>query len=123
MGLGRGKNNFSKLITTKYTIQYALEKQCRNLQLFGDSKIVCNWINKTADYNANSLRHIMDEIHRLINIFDTFVCHHIYKKRNTVVDLLSKETAHRPIGIWMIQEQRDGTFHQRYHRPYIDITD
>lgn len=49
MGLGRGTNNFAELITSKYLIQFALEKHCSNsnLQLFGDSKVVCNWINKT----------------------------------------------------------------------------
>ena len=46
MGLGGGKNNYAKLITTKHLIQFAIEKDCRNLQMFGDSKIVCNWIIK-----------------------------------------------------------------------------
>jgi len=36
MGLGRGTNNFAELITAKYLIQFALEKHCRNLQIFGD---------------------------------------------------------------------------------------
>lgn len=123
MGLGRGTNNFAELITAKYTIQFALEKQCKILQLFGDSKTVCNWINKNSNCNAYSLIHIMEEVHRLINFFDTFICHHIYREWNTVVDLLSKEAAHRPIGTWRILEQKDGTFHQYYHRPFIDISD
>lgn len=43
----------------------------------------------------------MDEIHRLINLFDTFVCHHIYMERNSAVDLLSKEAVHKHIRTWM----------------------
>jgi len=63
MGLGRGLNNFVELITAKYLFQFALEKKCRNLQLFGDSKLVCNYINKTSNFSAYFLRHILDEAH------------------------------------------------------------
>eukprot|EP00253_Pinus_taeda_P028743 PITA_28743 len=40
--LGRGTNNFAELSITKHLIHFALEKHCSHLQLFGDSKLVCN---------------------------------------------------------------------------------
>jgi len=123
MGLGKGTNNFAELSASKDTIHFALEKQCRNLQLFGDSKSICNWINKVTTCHAFSLRHIMEEIFKLINLFDTFTCHHIYRERNIAADLLSKEATHRPIGTWSILEQADRTFRQYYHRPFIEISD
>ena len=46
MGLGRGTNNYVELLAAKYLIRFALNKQCSNLQLFGDSKIVFDWIKK-----------------------------------------------------------------------------
>jgi len=42
INLGRGTNNFAELCTAKHIIYFAIQKQCRHLQLFGDSKIVCN---------------------------------------------------------------------------------
>lgn len=61
MGLERGTNNYAELIKTKFLIQLALEKHCRDLQLLGSSKVVYDWINKTSNYTAFSLRQILDE--------------------------------------------------------------
>jgi len=96
MGLGGGTNNFAELFSAKFLIQYALQTQCRDLQLFGDSKIVCDWINKKTRCSAFSLFHILDEAHRLITTFDSFTCQYIYRERNADADSLSKEVAHRP---------------------------
>lgn len=121
MGLGGGTNNFAELSSTKFLIQHALQIQCRDLQLFGDSKIVCDWINKKSRCSAYTLSHILVEDHHLITSFDTFTCHHIFKERNADADKLSKEAAHKPSGTWMIQEHREGNFYQYYHQPFMDI--
>lgn len=104
MGLGGGTNNFTDLITAKHLIQFALEKHCKNLQIFGDLKIVCNWINKTSNCYSHTLRPILDEAHRLISFFDNFSCCHIYRKHNSLADQLSKELAVRPRGSRLIHE-------------------
>lgn len=123
MGLGKGMKKCAELSAAKYTIHVSLEKQCRNLQLFGDSKTVCNWINKVTNCHAFSLGHIMEEIYRLINLLEEFSCQHTYKEWNTTANLLSKEAAQKPIGTWSILEQTDGTFYQYYHRPFIEISE
>jgi len=120
MGLGRGNNNYVELLTAKYLIHFALNKQCMNLQLFGASKLVCNWINKKCYCNEYSLRHILDETHRLILTFDSFVFHHIYREHNSTVDHLSKEAVHKDDGTWLIYEKKDGVTYQHYHRSFID---
>lgn len=121
MNLGRGTNNFAELATAKHLLHFALEKHCTHLQLFGDSNLVCNWLNRTSHCFAFTLRHILAEAHRFISSFDNFVCHHIYRERNIGADFLSKEVAHWQEEDWLIQEEIDGTFHQYYHRLFIDL--
>lgn len=121
MNLGRGTNNFVELSTAKHLIHFALEKHCTHLQLFGDSKLVCNWLNRTSHCFAFTLRHILDEAHMLSTSFDKFVCQHIYREHNTGADYLSKNAVRRQEEDWLIQEEVDGTFHQYYHRPFIDL--
>lgn len=121
MGLGRGTNNYAKLVTAKNLIQCALLKQCTNMQLYGDSKLVINWINKKHICNAYTLKHILDEIHRLVSFFDSFICHHIYRERNTVADLLAKEAVLRDDDTWLICEELDGVVYFHYHKPFIDL--
>lgn len=120
MGLGRGTNNYAEFLTAKFLIQYALHKHCTHLQLFGDSRLIVNWINKKHICNAYTLKHILDEIHRLITSFDSFTCHHIYREWNIVADHLSKEAAIRNDATWLICEEKDGVVYQHYHRPFID---
>jgi len=120
MHLGMGTNNFAELCTTKHIIHFALSHHCRHLQLFGDSNIVCNWLNNASHCNAYTLRHIIGEAHRMIDIFDSFVCHHIYREQNSEADQLSKEEMHLQDNVWLIQEEIDGTHHQYYHRPFIE---
>jgi len=120
MGLSGGTNNYTELLAVKYLIHFALNKQCSNPQLFGDSKIVCNWLNKKSHCNAYTLRHILDDVLRLITNFDSFICQHIYRERKSATDHLSKEATPRDDDTWMIQEERDGVIYQHYHRLFID---
>eukprot|EP00253_Pinus_taeda_P020940 PITA_20940 len=120
INLGRGTNNFAELCTAKHIIHFAIQKHCSHLQLFGDSKIVCNWLNDASHCHAFSLRHILDEAKRLTASFESFVCQHIYREQNTIADQLSKEAAHRQGDNWLIQEEIDGTYYQHYHRPFDD---
>lgn len=56
MDLGRGTNNYAELMKAKFLIQFIVEKHCRDLQLLGNSKVVCHWINKTQNYTTFSPR-------------------------------------------------------------------
>lgn len=69
MGLGGGSNNFIELSTGKFLIQFALEK-CKGLQLFGDSQVVFDWLNKNTRCYTYTLRHILDDALQLSSHFD-----------------------------------------------------
>ena len=47
MGLGTRSNNYVELMTLKLLLCFAIERNCKMLQVFGDSMVVINWINKT----------------------------------------------------------------------------
>eukprot|EP00253_Pinus_taeda_P025252 PITA_25252 len=118
INLGRGTNNYVELCTAKHIIHFAIQKHCRHLQLFGDSKLICNWLNNASHCHSYTLRHILDEAKRLTSFFESFVYRHIYREHNTVADQLCKEAAHRVGEDWSIQEEIDGTYYQYYHRPF-----
>jgi len=105
----------------KNLIHFSLFKNFHHLQFFGDSQIICNWINKTAHCNTYTLQYILDETHRLISHFDVFSCRHIYRERNSADDSLSKEASLRDDTNWLIEEERDGIIYKYYHRPFIEL--
>ena len=81
---------------------------------------MCNWLNNTSHCNAYTLRHILGEVQRLITTFDSFVCRHIYREQKSEYNQLSKEAVHLQGNDWLIQEEFDGTYHQHYHRPFVE---
>ena len=46
LGLVQGTNNFAELLTLKLLLTFARERNCTHTQIFGDSMLVINWINK-----------------------------------------------------------------------------
>ena len=103
MGLDNGTNKFAELITLRHLLQFYLEKECRHVQIFGDSKIVINWFNNTSICHAHTLMNILDDALLLKSHFDSINCHHIYRERNQIFDQLSKEAVIQPRGLWLIQ--------------------
>lgn len=120
VGLGRGTNNYAKLNSLRHLLLFALEKHYTSIQIFGDSQLIINWINGSYHYHVHTLRDLLDETIGLKSQFESFVCCHIYKERNEVVDFLSKEAAQLIRGKWIIQEYRNGHFFQVYHTSYIE---
>ncbi len=112
MGLGEGTNNFAELMTLRHLMHFALNHDCRDIQIFGDSNIIINWINKNSRCDAHTLLNILDEVMHLKSLFNTILVRHIYREHNHSADELSKEAMHLPRGQWIIQEQRDTTQYQ-----------
>ena len=60
------------------------------LQVFGDSKMVVDWVNMKIQINAPHLQQLMKAIERLLEFFIGFRIAHIYRELNMEVDDLSK---------------------------------
>lgn len=123
MGVGGGSNNFPELCALKLLLCFAREKNCTHLQIFSDSMIITNWINKGQICHNLLLNAVLTETPRLLEELDTFSCRHVYGERNVEADQLPKIGLTIPHEHWKILEQINGTFHEYYHMPFIDKLD
>ena len=120
MGLGSGSNNFIEPYALTLLICFAREKNCTHLQIFGDSMIIINSINKVQFCHILSLNSILTKTQRLLEELDTFSCQHVYREQNVEVDKLSKIGLTLPHRHWKILELNNGNFLEYYQRPFID---
>lgn len=120
MGLGMVTNNFVELISIRHLMHFALNHDCRELQIFGDPNIIINWINLKTRCHTHTLLNILDEVMHLKAHFNSIIVRHIYNEHNHCANGLSKEATHLPAGQWIISKQRGNAHYQYFHRPYID---
>eukprot|EP00253_Pinus_taeda_P012119 PITA_12119 len=120
MGFGAGSNNFAELSAIRNLIHFALSHQCTNLNIFGDSMVVVNWINNDSTCHSHTLSNLLYDALTLKDAFNYFSCLHIYIEHNCEADKLSKEASVLPRGEWLVVEQQGTEEHRFYHRPYID---
>jgi len=120
-GLGEGSNNFAELMSLKLLLIFAIEKGCKKLNVFGDSKNVINWISLTQECRNRSLATLLYSIRTVLQNLENFSCRHVYRENNMVADLASKEGLNMVLGRWKITESRDGSTQEFYHRPFIDM--
>lgn len=122
MGLGMGSNNYAELMALGNLLQFSLEHQCLNLNIFGDSMTVVNWINNITICHIHTLSNILYDGHTFKAAFNHVSCLHIYREHSSA-DKLSKEAGLLPRGEWLIVEQQGSEEYRYYHRPYIDQRD
>ena len=121
MGLGAETNNVAELIALKILLCFALEKKCRRIQIFGDSIVVINQVNKVQICTNISLISLFEEFIRLMTNFDYITCQPMYRERNSNVDHLSKKGLMMEHGTWKFVESRDVEVFEFYHRAFIDL--
>ena len=90
LGLGAGTNNYAELMTLKLLLCFTIERNCRNLQVFGDSMVVINWLNKTQKCRNASLDVLYEETCRSLSFFESISFKHVYREHNEEADKLSK---------------------------------
>ena len=84
VGLGSGTNNFAKINALRLLLITTLEWGVPSLQLFGDSKIVIDWVVGSTRCNIIQIKK---------NHFYYISLIHVYRERNTTANGLSKEGA------------------------------
>jgi ribonuclease HI len=90
MGLIFGSNKYVELMALKQLILFARENWVISLQIFGDSLNVVNWTRKLQRCHNIILAPLIEEMDRILNNFDSFSIHHVYREQNVDVDALSK---------------------------------
>lgn len=104
MGFGRATKNFAELSTIQNLMHFTLTHQQSNINIFGDSLMVVNWINNVTTCHAHTLNNILHDAQTLKVAFNHFSCLHIYREHNSKADKLSKEASSLPKGKWLIVE-------------------
>ena len=81
---------------------------------------VIKWTNKKQFFHNILLFPILEEIHRLLDTFDTVTISHVYKDKNMTADTLSKEGLQLLQGQWNITENKGEDTNAFYHKPFTD---
>ena len=97
-------------------LRIALEKNVRNLQIFGDSKLTIDWENGQLQINAPQLQHLLRAIRSQNENFESISFQHIYRELNVDADKLSKEALLLPPGIMEIKDYENNILVNQYVR-------
>jgi ribonuclease HI len=119
-GLGQGTNNYAELMAFKAPAHFCWGKRILDLQIFGDSMVVINWMRKTQKCHNIILASLLEEVFLITDIFTNLSFKHVYRERNGEADSLSKEGTSMAHGQWHIIELLDGQSQEHYHRPFIE---
>ena len=122
LGLGTGTNNYAELMTLKLLLCFAIERNCRQLQVYGDSMVVINWLNKTQKCRNASLDVLYEETCRSLSFFESISFKHVYREHNEEVDKLSKAGLNLQQGHWKILEVKDSEATAYPHRPFLHLS-
>ena len=60
------------------------------MQVFGDSKMVVDWVNRRIQINSPHLQQLLNVISRFLEQFTSFSIAHVYRELNSEADKLSK---------------------------------
>ena len=80
LGLGARTNNYAELMTLKLLLCFAIERNCIKLQVFGDSMVIINWLNKTRKCIITTLDALYEEITRSLSFFESILFKHVYRE-------------------------------------------
>jgi ribonuclease HI len=72
LGLGPGTNNYAELMALKLLLNFAGEKGIRSIQIFGDSMVVINWVNKTQRCHNIILLPILEEVFIILASYEDY---------------------------------------------------
>ena len=121
MGLWIGTNNYAETMALKLLLCFSLEKVCRKLQIFRDSLVIINWVNKVQRCINLALSSLFEEVNRLWTNFDHISWRHVYRERNTTADRISKKGLKMEHGTWNFFENRDPEVYEFFHRLFIQL--
>ena len=102
--MGTGTNNYANLMTLKLLLCFSIERNCRQLQVYGDSIVVIKWMNKIHKCRIASLDALYEETTHSLSFFESISFTHVYRERNKEVDKLSKKGLTLQWGEWKILE-------------------
>jgi ribonuclease HI len=95
---GPGSNTRAELLGVWATLHLETRLNIEVLQIFGDSRIIIDWLNSRGKLQVISLLGWKDRIRELQSTFRKINFTHIYREHNKEVDLLSKSALQKQEG-------------------------
>ena len=71
-------------------LELALNHNIIQMEVFEDSNMVVDWVNRRIQINAPHLQQLLNAIRRLLELFTSFSIAHVYRELNSEADRLSK---------------------------------
>jgi len=91
VGLGAGTNNRAKLLSLWSLLWLARRLKCEDIQVFGDSLAIIDWINEKSNIRNTMLSHWDQRIIKIRDTFTRITIQHLFREYNDTTDSLSKE--------------------------------
>jgi ribonuclease HI len=104
----RGTNTRAEFIGLWTLLEFINKKGIKKVQIFGDSKLVVDWVNRKVSMDDIRLNFLLQDIQQDLNAMEWYSCNHIYRELNSQVDALSKEALALPSGVCRIYESSEG---------------
>lgn len=104
MGIDDNTNNFSELVAVWACLFWAKRLGIRDIQNFGDSHVVIDWINLKTGIHSIYLQHWCTSIRDLLTYFTGTSFRHIFCENNQDVDRLSKRGLGKKMGSLYFEE-------------------
>jgi len=90
MGIDACTNNFSEIVALWTCLYWTKRMDIHDIRVFGDSRVVIDWINGKADIHSIILQHWCSRIQVLVSHFSVTCFQHVYREFNMEADRLSK---------------------------------
>jgi len=100
-------NNFSELVAVWSLLFWANRRNIKDIRIFGDSRLVIDWLNGKVNISNIFLEHWCLRIRELIALFGDIQFQHIYRTFNEEADRLSKMGLRGQTGILHIKEIKE----------------
>jgi len=113
LGIENCTNNFSELVAVWILLYWALHLNLRDIRIFGDSRVVIDWLNNKSSIHSINLIHWCARVKKLVGDFTFINFTHIFHVLNVDADILSKRGLGGPSGVLFYEEQRGSTIIKR----------
>ena len=90
--MGLGTNNFVEWNALLLVMKTSLEKDLTQQQVFGDSKLIIDWLHYRKKICNIFIIPTFDGICHILGAYEAISFNHIYRLRNVDVDHLSKSS-------------------------------
>ena len=87
--IGIASNNVAEYKSLIFALEYTLEKNYLNLEIFLDSKLVVEQINGNFKVKSDNLKKLNSDAVNLLKKFDSISIKHIYREQNKRADQLA----------------------------------